>query len=213
MDEAFSALDPLIRKQMQNELLALQDKMKKTIVFITHDLDEALNIGDKIAIMKDGEIVQIGTAEEILSRPANKYVRDFTENVNRAKVITASSIMQQTDVIVQAKEGVRSAMQKMKKASISSIYVLDKQRQLKGIVTIDDAHNLIKDKKDNLDINEIIDTDVKTVLPDTPIEEIMPLFQESKYPIAVVDENKKFMGIIFKATVISGMMGGEADEA
>lgn len=213
MDEAFSALDPLIRKEMQNELLALQDKMRKTIIFITHDLDEALNIGDKIAIMKDGEIVQVGTAEEILSRPANKYVRDFTENINRAKVITASTIMKQTDVLVQAKDGVRSAMQKMKSASISSIYVLDKERKLKGIVTIDDAHDLLKNNKENPDIGEIIDTNVKEVLPDTPIEDIMPLFQESKYPIAVTDENGKFKGIIFKATVISGILGGDTNEA
>jgi glycine betaine/proline transport system ATP-binding protein len=212
MDEAFSALDPLIRKQMQNELLTLQSKMQKTIIFITHDLDEALNIGDTIAIMKDGEIIQIGTAEEILSNPTNKYVRDFTENVNRAKVITASTIMKRTDVIVQAKDGVRSAIQKMKNASISSIYVLSKHRKLVGIVTIDDAMELLKTKKENLDIDDIIDTNVKTVLPDTPIEEIMPMFQESKYPIVVVDDNDKFMGIVFKASVISGILGGETDE-
>lgn len=93
MDEAFSALDPLIRKDMQNELLSLQQKMKKTILFITHDLDEALKIGDRIAIMKDGEIVQIGTAEEILQNPADHYVREFTQDVNRTKIITASAIM------------------------------------------------------------------------------------------------------------------------
>ena len=85
MDEAFSALDPLIRKDMQNELLSLQQKMHKTIIFITHDLDEALKLGDRIAIMKDGNIVQIGIAEEILQNPADDYVREFTQDVNRAR--------------------------------------------------------------------------------------------------------------------------------
>ena len=93
MDEAFSALDPLIRVQMQDELLALQSKMKKTIVFITHDLEEAIKLGDRIAIMRDGEIEQIGTSEEILTEPANKYVQNFVENVDRSRIVTASSIM------------------------------------------------------------------------------------------------------------------------
>ena len=93
MDEAFSALDPLIRVQMQDELLALQSKMKKTIVFITHDLEEAVKLGDRIAIMRDGEIQQTGTSEEILTTPANEYVRCFVENVDRSRIVTAASIM------------------------------------------------------------------------------------------------------------------------
>ena len=93
MDEAFSALDPLIRVQMQDEMLTIQSKMKKTIIFITHDLNEAIKLGDRIAIMKDGEIVQVGTSEEILTEPANDYVARFVENVDRSKIITAGSIM------------------------------------------------------------------------------------------------------------------------
>ena len=104
MDEAFSALDPLIRKEMQNELLTLQETMHKTIIFITHDLDEALKIGDRIVIMKDGSIVQIGTPEEILKNPANDYVKEFVQDVNRAKIITASSIMSTTDVLISSKD-------------------------------------------------------------------------------------------------------------
>ena len=98
MDEAFSALDPLIRVQLQDELLELQARQHRTILFITHDLDEALKLGDRIAIMKDGAVVQVGTPEEILSRPANDYVRDFVENVDRSKVITAGSVMRKTEV-------------------------------------------------------------------------------------------------------------------
>ena len=93
MDEAFSALDPLIRREMQDELLDLQANVQKTIIFITHDLNEALRIGDRIALMKDGEIMQIGTGEEILTNPANDYVREFVEEVDRSKVLTAQNIM------------------------------------------------------------------------------------------------------------------------
>ncbi|MBW0763475.1 quaternary amine ABC transporter ATP-binding protein [Mammaliicoccus lentus] len=93
MDEAFSALDPLIRKEMQNELLQLQQDMKKTIVFITHDLDEALHIGDRIALMKDGAIAQVGTPEEIVINPGNDYVKDFVKDIDRSKVLKVKHIM------------------------------------------------------------------------------------------------------------------------
>ena len=104
MDEAFSALDPLIREQMQDELLDLQEKMKRTIVFITHDLDEAIKLGDRIAIMKDGEVVQVGTSEEILTEPANDYVARFVENVDRSKIITASSLMIDKPLVARLKK-------------------------------------------------------------------------------------------------------------
>lgn len=94
MDEAFSALDPLIRSDMQDELMKLQAELHKTIVFITHDLDEALNIGDRIAILKDGKLVQVGRPEEIVLRPADDYVQAFTRDVNRSRVLRAKSIME-----------------------------------------------------------------------------------------------------------------------
>ncbi len=205
MDEAFSALDPLIRKEMQDELLSIQSTMHKTIIFITHDLDEALKIGDRIAIMKDGLIVQIGTPEEILNNPANEYVKEFVQDVNRAKVVTASSIMRKTETIVSSKDGVRVAVRKMKEASISSIFVLDKERHLKGIITIDDATNLLKQNKN--DLESIIHTNVHSVSSDTYIEDLLPLFMNTHYPIVVVNENKKFLGIIFKVSVLSGLLG------
>lgn len=118
MDEAFSALDPLIRKEMQDELLTLQNKLGKTILFITHDLDEALKLGDRIAIMKNGVIVQIGTPEEILENPANEYVSNFVEDVDRSKVLVASNIMKKPDVITTWKEGSRAAIRKMEEAGL-----------------------------------------------------------------------------------------------
>jgi glycine betaine/proline transport system ATP-binding protein len=207
MDEAFSALDPLIRKEMQDELLSLQVKMHKTIIFITHDLDEALKIGDRIAIMKDGVIVQIGTPEEILENPANEYVKEFVQDVNRARVVTAASIMKRADTLVSSKEGVRVAVRKMKEESISSIFVVNKERQLEGIITIDDATEQIKNRKEN--IAKILNRDVQTVSPDTLIEDLIPMVLNSRYPLVVVDDNRKVLGIIFKASVLAGIIGEE----
>ena len=124
MDEAFSALDPLIRRDMQDELIDLQEKVQKTIVFISHDLDEAIKLGDRIVLMKDGMIVQEGTAEEILTNPANEYVARFVEDVDMSKVITAESIMKKSETIAYYKtDGPKAALRKMKKAGISKIFV------------------------------------------------------------------------------------------
>ncbi len=212
MDEAFSALDPLIRKDMQNELLSLQGKMKKTIIFITHDLDEALKIGDRIAIMKDGNIVQIGAAEEILQNPADDYVRKFTQDVNRAKIITASAIMRNAEAIVLEKSGIRTAARRMKDLGISSLFVTDKSNALLGIVTIDQVSSLMKEGKEELE--SIIHTNIETVSLESSIDEIIPLFLHSSYPIAVVDEDKKLKGIIVKSAVLVGIAGeGREDYA
>jgi glycine betaine/proline transport system ATP-binding protein len=207
MDESFSALDPLIRKEMQNELIALQARMHKAIVFITHDLDEALKIGDRIAVMKDGSIVQIDTPEEILKNPANDYVREFVRDVNRARIMTAASIMKMPDPMISSKVGARVAVRKMKEASISSIFVTDKDLCLQGIVTVDAAVDLLKNNKN--DLGEIIDPDVSTVAPDSSIEEIMPLSINSKYPVVVTDEDNKVLGIIYKVSVLAGILGEE----
>lgn len=207
MDEAFSALDPLIRKEMQDELLSIQSKMQKTIIFITHDLDEALKIGDRIAIMKDGEIVQIGTPEEILKNPANDYVKEFVQGVNRVKVVTAGSIMKPAGTLVYAKDGARVAVRKMTEANISSVFMVDKQKKLKGIITIEDTMHLIKSGKD--DLSDIIDRDICEVSPEALIEDLIPLFMNSKYPVVVTDEEQRIMGIIFKVSVLAGIMGEE----
>ena len=139
MDEAFSALDPLIRKDMQQELLQLQSKMQKTTVFITHDLDEALNIGDRIVLLKDGEVVQIGTPEEILTKPADDYVRRFIEGVDRSRILTAESAMRPVRTTARDSDGPRTALHRMRDHSIDSIYVTDRDRQLLGLLEADAA--------------------------------------------------------------------------
>lgn len=205
MDEAFSALDPIIRKEMQDELLNLQSKLGKTVLFITHDLDEALKLGDRIAIMKNGSIVQIGTAEEILENPANEYVYNFVEDVDRSKVLVASNIMKKPDVITTWKDGPRVAMKKMEDAGLSSIFVVDKDKNLKGILTIDAA---IKAYQENRWVEEVLQGDYHITSPDTPLSDLIGIAAESKYPIAVVESNK-LVGIIVRVSILSGLVLGK----
>lgn len=139
MDEAFSALDPLIRRDMQNDLLELQRKVKKIIIFITHDLNEALRIGDRIALMRDGKIMQIGTGEEILTNPANDFVKEFTEDVDRSKVLTAENIMEPPLTINIETEGPNVALQRMRQEEVSMLLAIDRNRKLKGSISAESA--------------------------------------------------------------------------
>ncbi|MCP8617284.1 quaternary amine ABC transporter ATP-binding protein [Salirhabdus salicampi] len=205
MDEAFSALDPLIRKEMQDEILYLQNKLNKTVLFITHDLDEALKLGDRIAIMKHGRIVQIGTSEEILENPANEYVSNFVKDVDRSKVLLASHVMKKPDVITTWKDGPRVAIRKMEDAGLSSIFVTDKEKKLKGILTIDDA---LKAYKEDKWIEDVLQTDYETTSPDTPLSDLIGVATETRYPIAVV-EDEKLVGIIVRVSILSGLILGK----
>ncbi|MBW8349380.1 glycine betaine/L-proline ABC transporter ATP-binding protein [Bacillus sp. IITD106] len=203
MDEAFSALDPLIRKDMQNELLQLHDKMGKTIIFITHDLDEALRIGDRIALMKDGEIVQIGTPEEILMNPSNHYVERFVEDVDLSKVLTASHIMKPAET-VQVDRGPRVALRLMKHHGISSIYIVDKQNRLLGAVTAQDA-NAASEK--NQSLQDVLIENITTIASDTLLTDLFNVVSTASIPVAVVDEEKRLQGIIIRGALIGALAG------
>ncbi|WLR42070.1 glycine betaine/L-proline ABC transporter ATP-binding protein [Bacillus carboniphilus] len=205
MDEAFSALDPLIRKEMQDELLSLQTSMNKTIIFITHDLDEALRIGDRIALMKDGQIVQIGTPEEILMNPANRYVEKFVEDVDLSKVLTAEHVMMSPET-VQIDKGPRVALQLMKDKNISSIFVVDKKSSLLGLVTADDAVDAIESKKT---LEEVIIKEIPTVLKETMLTDVFTIISGTSYPVAVTDENHKTKGVLVKGAVLGGLAGND----
>ncbi|MCC5909011.1 MAG: glycine betaine/L-proline ABC transporter ATP-binding protein [Clostridiaceae bacterium] len=207
MDEAFSALDPLIRKEMQDELLELQSKMNKTIIFITHDLDEALKIGDRIALMKDGVIVQIGTPEDILMNPASEYVEKFVEDVDMSKVLSAKDIMIKPVTVDYKKDGPRVALRKMKTEEVSGVFIIDRNRELKGYAMVDDVSRLVKENETS--IESIIQTDIPTVTPDTNLNNIFSLIADSKLPVAVVDENNKLRGIIIRGAVLAGLARGE----
>ena len=203
MDEAFSALDPLIRSDMQDELLQLQDKMQKTIVFISHDLDEALKIGDRIVLMKDGFIVQSGTAEEILTNPADEYVAKFVQDVDMAKVITAESVMlKPKEMAYYETDGPKSALRKMRHSHISGIFVR-KDRKLLGYVSAEDASEAVK--RGDHTLEKVTQTDIETVRLDTPAVEIIPLLARSNYPIPVVDEAQRLKGVVIRGSLLAGL--------
>ncbi|MFB3167185.1 glycine betaine/L-proline ABC transporter ATP-binding protein [Neobacillus sp. 179-C4.2 HS] len=207
MDEAFSALDPLIRKDMQDELLDLQSTMKKTIVFITHDLDEALRIGDRIALMKDGVIVQIGTPEEILMTPSNDYVERFVEDVDLSKVLTAGHVMKRAET-VSIEKGPRVALQIMRDLGISSIYVVDKKKTLLGAITASEA-NLAIDSRQVL--TDILKEEVTTVSPETLLTDLFDKVSTASIPVAVVDENNRLKGILVRGAVIGALAGNNQE--
>lgn len=203
MDEAFSALDPLIRKDMQDELIELQARMKKTIVFITHDLNEALRIGDRIALMRDGAIVQIGTPEEILTNPANEYVERFVEDVDLSKVLTASHVMKRP-VTITLDRGPRVALQFMRQYGVSNVYVVDGSRKLLGAVTAEDASQAVKE---NRSISDILIEDIPNVPADTVLNDLFDQVSQSKVPVAVLDENGRLGGIVIRGAVLAALAG------
>ncbi len=211
MDEAFSALDPLIRRDMQDELINLQERMHKTIVFISHDLDEALKLGDRIILMKDGAIVQIGTPEQILTAPADEYVARFVEDVDITKVLTAESVMKRSEAVADLRtDGPRAALRKMRKHNIAHLFVVDHNHRLVGIVSADAAANLAARGEEQL--AEAICTEIKTVFPDTPAQDLFGIMADLPYPLAVVDENNKFKGLIVRGTLVAALAerGGAA---
>lgn len=204
MDEAFSALDPLIRRDMQDELISLQQSMRKTIVFISHDLDEALKLGDRIVLMKDGAVVQIGTPEDILMNPSNEYVAKFVEEVDITKVLTAESIMKKSqDVAYLSADGPRAAMRKMKNNAIASLFVLNKEGIIQGIVFADEVAKLIEKGEKNLE--SAIIRDIETVAPDTPASELFAIMQGISHPVAVIDDNYRLKGIIVKGLLMAAI--------
>jgi glycine betaine/proline transport system ATP-binding protein len=202
MDEAFSALDPLIKSDMQDELLQIQSKLKKTIVFITHDLDEAIKLGDRIVIMKDGIIEQIGTAEEILTNPASEYVEAFTEKVDRKTIITAETLMFTKPLLLQLKkDGPMQAIRKMRTASLNVLPVEDENRLFMGYVWLQDVLKLADAKEHHLD--KALKTEVPSVYKDYTVEEMLPLISNHNYPLAVVDrDNGKLLGLVTQTSLI-----------
>lgn len=205
MDEAFSALDPLIKKEMQDELISLQNRVQKTIVFITHDLDEALKLGDKIVLMKDGMVVQEGTPEEILTNPATEYVEKFVENVNMSKVLTAQTVMKKVNNVAFPKDGPRTALRRMQEEGISSIFVVNKDFQVQGVIAAEDAARVAELGEKTLD--NIILRDIQTVSPDTTVKDIFPMMTDTRFPIAVVNEDSKLLGVIVRGSILAGLAG------
>ncbi|MBS4202205.1 glycine betaine/L-proline ABC transporter ATP-binding protein [Bacillus sp. FJAT-49732] len=204
MDEPFSALDPLIRREMQLELLDIQNRLKKTIIFITHDVNEAFKIGDRVAVMKDGVVEQIGTPEEILEEPANEYISEFIKDIDRSKILQAEHIMVKPYGLVSLKDGLNVAVKVMRENGTSSAFVVDRERRLQGLVTIDRAIEGLKQKKT---LQEVLDRDINTVKRDEYVQDIIPKALETKYPIVVVDEESHIKGIILRVHVLASLIG------
>ena len=203
MDEAFSALDPLIRRDMQDELLEMQKTMNKTIIFITHDLNESLRLGNRIAILKDGEVVQIGTGQEILSNPANEYVTRFVEDIDRTKVYTAEHIMEEPTAVSKEMDTPAVALKMMEDEGMNNILVVDDKQQLVGYVTHEEVVKLLK--LDHATISSAIQSDVPEVASGVLIDHLFDVIHESETPVAVTDKDGKIEGVIVRSNVIGAM--------
>ena len=199
MDEAFSALDPLIRTEMQDELLKLQDRHERTIVFISHDLDEALRIGDRIAVMEGGRVVQVGTPEEILQNPADDYVRAFFRGVDPTGVIAAGDIARdsQPTVIWHTPQGSpRATLEMLNTRDMEFAYVLDSERRFYGIVSTDSLRSAIEQGATKID--EAFIKEAKVARVDDSMQDFLSEVASHAWPVPVVDENNIYRGVVSK---------------
>ena len=204
MDEPFSALDPLIRRDMQNLFLSIQGEAQRTVVFVTHDLDEALTLGHRVAIMKDGEIVQLGVPENILREPANEYVERFVEDVDYAKVRTAESVMVKPRQVAYLSEGPTVVLRRMRQAGLSHIFVLDEERRLVGVCEAEEVARLAE--RNERELRAAVDGGAHKVGRRTPLREVLPLFVEDvDTPVAVVGEDNRLEGVVVRGALIAGL--------
>jgi glycine betaine/proline transport system ATP-binding protein len=203
MDEPFSALDPLVRRDMQFELLSIQRKLGKTILFITHDIDEAFKLGDMVAVMRDGKIVQIDTPEKISTLPSDEYVSKFIEGADKSQVLSARNVMITPTCLIRERDSAANVIREMRYGESSSAYVIDDKMHFKGILSIESA---FKARQEGLPIAGFIDREPVTATEEMCVSDIMPLSVTVNYPIAIVDENGYLKGIVSKATVIASLI-------
>lgn len=209
MDEPFSGLDPLIRREMQDELVELQDKLQKTIIFVTHDLHEALKLGDRIAIMRDGEIIQLGTPEDVITSPADDYVRDFVQDATPSKVLTADRIKEEPTLLLYEWQGPQVVRHMLRSARRQNAFVVNKHHQLLGLVTREIVEDLIKRGVPSIK-NALIE-DVPTCTSETIVEDLFPIATSSHFSIAVVDGRGRFVGEIHDRTILDSMISDKEE--
>ncbi len=208
MDEPFSALDPLIRREMQDELINLQQRIQKTIIFITHDLDEALKLGSRIAIMRDGMIIQMGTPEDIVERPADAYVEDFIRDVSKTRLMGAASIMQEPAVRALATQSPATALDAMRSAGAGAASVVDAAGGFIGVVTAERAAEAAGRGVQRLqDLDFRSATASPRVSPDTSIDDLIPLAAATELPVTVVDEDGRLLGEIPRTNLLTSLAG------
>jgi glycine betaine/proline transport system ATP-binding protein len=212
MDEAFSALDPLIRSEMQDELVALQEEQKRTIVFISHDLDEAMRIGDRIAIMEGGRVVQVGTPDEILNNPADDYVRSFFRGVNVSNVLSAGDVAVKQDVIMFERDGtVRAALQLVGKAGRDFAYVVDKRQHYHGVVSA--ASLEAESRREKPELTHAFLPDVTPIRADTSIGDIIGPVAQAPCGLPVVDAEGHYLGVVSRALLLEALNREGAENA
>ena len=206
MDEPFSGLDPLIRRQMQDELLRLQEELQKTIVFITHDLNEALKLGDRIAIMNDGRVAQIGSPEDIVLRPEDEYVGDFTQDVRLESVLTASKVMASPKATVMGHQGPRAALHTIGESDGDAAWIVDRRERYLGMLTITNAQKALRAGVRRLDTAMIyVDREYEAVKPGTTFDELIPRAMSSDYPIPVTDADDLLVGEVHRSALAEAL--------
>ncbi len=209
MDEPFSALDPLTRREMQDELLRLNFELNKTIIFITHDMDEALSLGNKIVMMRDGCIIQEGTAEEILSNPASEYVTEFVKGADRGKVLTAESIMiPPVAVFIMGLDGPHTALRKMQHNNISSLFVVNSLRILKGILFAEDIARM--KEQGTKDIAQVMHPIAAVANIEDPLKQLIPAMASLPYPLPIVDTYNRLRGVVVRGLLL-GALSNESE--
>jgi len=209
MDEAFSALDPLIRSEMQDELLTLQEETERTVIFISHDLHEAMKIGDRIAMMEGGRIVQVGTPDEILKNPADKYVKSFFRGVDPTTVFSAKDVARKSQLTIRWHKGEgspRAALEQLRKEDRQFAYVLDKNKKFLGVVSVESLSTALERDEKNLK-NALLE-DVDTVPSETQLNEILTVVRRFDFPVPVVDENNVYLGVVSKNAFLKTLEAG-----
>lgn len=214
MDEAFSALDPLIRTEMQDELLKLQANARRTIVFISHDLDEAMRIGDRIAIMEGGRVVQVGTPEEILQNPADDYVRAFFRGVDPTNILTAGDIASDSQVTIPITDGKnpRAGLQRMIKNDRDFAYVVDSKRIFKGVVSIESLRELLYQEPENQLIPNAYLDGVLTAQDTDSMQDILPMVASHSWPLPILNAQGKYLGVVSKNLFLRTLHRSQPDE-
>ena len=204
MDEAFSALDPIIRTEMQSELLRLQEIKRRTIVFISHDLDEAMRIGDRIAIMKDGMVQQVGTPDDILRNPANDYVRTFIQGVDAAAVFKAADIARQALTVISehSDRGCRAALRLLEDSDRDYAYVLNARKRFMGVVSSQSLRDALHNHQGMLGLQHAFIPDVQPIVGQTPVADLYGAAAASSFPLPVVDEGGQYLGVISRTTML-----------
>jgi glycine betaine/proline transport system ATP-binding protein len=204
MDEPFSALDPLIRRDMQALLIKLQKELRKTIIFITHDLNEAMRLGDRILLLKDGRKVQLGTGPEILARPADDYVADFVSDVDRSRVLTAEDVLREPRIVAHLDERPADVLQRLGVAEAYAAYVVDRDNRILGVVRDEVLASAATSGRSEIAPDDLVDG-YRTTEKDRPLIDLVDLVGRQLVPLAVVDDHKRLLGVVPRAAVLGAL--------